>query len=59
MAKTDFHEFKEMIDHAVDREELEDIQRMILEASDLTFSEKDQLGTYLSEVYKKRPELRT
>ena len=59
MAKSAFDEFKGMIDHAVDREELEDIRRMILEESDLTFSEKERLSDYLSEVYKKRPELRT
>jgi hypothetical protein len=47
-----------MIDHAIDREELEDIRRMILEAADLSFGEKSELSDRLEKVYKAAPELR-
>ena len=47
-----------MIDRAVDREELDDISRMILEETDLTFAEKENLSNYLELVSKKLPELR-
>ncbi len=53
VAKTAFEEFKTMISHAVDRQELGDIRSMILEASDLTFSEKQSLSDYLSGVWEK------
>jgi hypothetical protein len=59
VAKAAFDEFKVMIDHAIDREELDDIRRMILEELDLTFSEKEQLSEYLNAACKKSPELRT
>jgi hypothetical protein len=51
-------DFTYMIDHAIDREELEDIRLMILETSDLSFNEKKELSSYLDERYKKAPELR-
>lgn len=47
-----------MIDHAIDQEELGDLQRMILEEADLTFAEKDSLSTYLIEKSKDAPDLR-
>ena len=53
MAKTAFEEFRIMINHAVDRVELEDIRQMILEESDLTFSEKQSLSDYLNTVWEK------
>jgi hypothetical protein len=58
LAKEAFDEFKFMIVHAIDREELEDIRRMILEDSDLSFLEKSQLSDHLEERYKRSPELR-
>ena len=58
MPKTAYAEFKAMIDHAIDREELEDIRRMLLEATDLTFDEKAELSERLEKVYKAAPELR-
>ena len=58
MARKAFDELLYMIDHAVDLEELEDIGRMILEASDLTFTEKEALSRRMAEVRKKCPELR-
>ncbi len=48
-----------MIDRAVDREELDDIRRMILEEIDLSFSEKENLSNYLTAKSKNLPELRT
>ncbi len=59
MAKYAFDEFKFMIDRAVDREELDDIRRMILEEIDLSFSEKENLSNYLTAKSKNLPELRT
>ena len=58
LAEKAFEEFKFMIDHAIDREELEDIRRMILETGDLTFSEKERLSNCLNERYDGSPELR-
>jgi len=58
LAKHTFDEFKFMVDRAVDREELDDIRQMILEESELTFSEKEMLSSYLEIAYKKSPELR-
>jgi len=48
-----------MIDHAIDREELDDIRRMILEEADLTFAEKKNLSNYLETISKDKPDLRT
>jgi len=59
LAKYAFDEFKFMIDRAVDREELDDIRRMILEEIDLSFSEKENLSNYLTAKSKNLPELRT
>ena len=56
--KSAFEELKLMIDRAVDREELEDIRRIILETHDLQFSEKERLSNYLNERYKAALELR-
>ena len=47
-----------MIDRAVDREELDDIRRMVLEETDLTFAEKQNLSSHLELISKKLPELR-
>jgi hypothetical protein len=58
MAKETFEEFKVRIDHAVDREELDDVRQMLLEETDLSFIEKRELSVYLDEIYKKSPELR-
>ncbi len=46
-----------MIDKAVDRQELDDIRRMILEETDLTFTEKENLSNYLEAISRKLPEL--
>ena len=56
--KSALEELKLMIDRAVDREELEDIRRIILETHDLQFSEKERLSNYLNERYKTALELR-
>jgi hypothetical protein len=58
LAKYAFDELKFMIDRAVDREELDDVRRMILEETDLTFAEKENLSNYLELVSKKLAELR-
>ena len=58
MTKKSVDDFKAMIEHAVDREELEDIRRMILEARDISFHEKNQLSDCLEEHYRTSPELR-
>ena len=47
-----------MIERAVDREELGDIRRMILEETDLTFTEKENLSHHLEAISEKLPELR-
>ena len=48
-----------MIERAVDREELEDIRRMILEERDLTLSEKEDLSKHLEATARDLPEWRT
>jgi hypothetical protein len=48
-----------MIDHAIDREELEDIRRMVLEEVELTFAEKQNLSKHLETQWKNKPDLRT
>ncbi len=58
MAKYALDEFKLMIDKAVDREELDDIRRMILEETDLTFAEKENLSNHLEAISKNLPDLR-
>lgn len=52
LSKFAFDEFKFMIEHAVDQEELIDIRRMIVEATDLNFTEKESLSNSLEELSK-------
>jgi hypothetical protein len=58
MGKKAIEDFTFMIDHAIDREELEDIRQMIREASDLTLKDKRKMRSYLNRRYKMAPELR-
>jgi hypothetical protein len=58
MAKKSVDEFRSIIDHAVDREELETITTMLIETQDLTFSEKKLVSAYLSRRRKQVPKLK-
>jgi hypothetical protein len=52
MGKEAVDDFEYMIDKAIDREELEDIRRMIRDASDLEYEEREKLLKYWDERYK-------
>lgn len=58
MAKESAEEFRIMITNAIDREELETVRLMLLESSDLTFNEREQLGAIIDARYKETPETR-
>jgi hypothetical protein len=58
LGKKAVDDFKYMIDHAIDREELEDVRQMIRDASDLTPKERKDMQRHWDEKYKKTPELR-
>jgi hypothetical protein len=52
-----FLDFVFMMKHAIDREELRDIQGMIVEADDVSAPQKRRLVERLIERYRKAPEL--
>ena len=58
ITKESVDEFKSMIDHSVDQEELETLRLMLLESSDLNFAEKDLLASYLDNRRRHVPEMR-
>jgi hypothetical protein len=58
LSKKAVEDFKYMIDHVADREELEDGRQMIRDASDPTSSEKKDLQRHWYAKYKKAPEVR-
>jgi hypothetical protein len=58
MAKKSVDEFRSIIEHAVDLEELETIATMLIETQDLTFSEKKLVGAFLNRRRKQVPNLK-